>query len=296
MRQLKGCVAVAALLSAAACSALERETATGQEPGRSPTRQEPTSSGSGRVSLETADAWDVSARLGVLTMPAYTGSDDYQLWAVPEVSLRYGEFFFSFFEGTGYNVLNNGTWRAGPVVKYQFGRDEDGDNPTRIGGRVTDDLRGLGDVDDTLEVGGFVEYRNGSFVGKLEVRQGLGGHEGVIGGLELKRQQMVNLFGQQGFLSVGPELTLADSTYNRSYFGVSPAQSASSRLAPYDAGDEFLSVGVGVALALPLTRRVSLTGLGRYSRLLGNAAESSLVRERGSEDQFMGGLFLSYQF
>lgn len=296
MRRVMNFASAVALLSATACAVLDPQAVAGQEPRISDDPQGPTSSGGDGPPPGTSDGWEVSARVGVLTMPAYTGSDEYQVWAVPEVNVKRGEFFFSFFEGTGYNLMNDGTWRAGPIVKYQFGRDEDGDNPLRIGGPVTDDLRGLGDVDDTIELGGFAEYRAGSLVGKVEVRQGIGGHEGLIGELELKSQHMVNVFGKHSFLSFGPELTLADSTYNSSYFDVTAAQSAASGLSQYEADGGFLSAGLGAALAVPFTERVSLVGFGSYSRLLGDAADSSLVQARGSEDQFMAGFFLSYRF
>jgi outer membrane scaffolding protein for murein synthesis (MipA/OmpV family) len=35
---------------------------------------------------------------------------------------------------------------------------------------------------------------------------------------------------------------------------------------------------------------------GEYSRLMGPAADSSLVQERGSRDQFMIGVSTSYRF
>lgn len=240
--------------------------------------------------------WKVSVRAGAAVAPSYVGDDSYQLLVFPDVSVEKSDFFFSLFQGAGYNLINSDGWRAGPIAKYQFGRQEDGDNPLRIAGDVTDDLRGLGDVDDTIEVGGFLEFRFECFTSRLELRQGIGGHEGLIGELGFSLQCPVDVLGKTMFLSVGTDLDFGDASYNSSYFGINAAQSAASRLAPYDADGIFLSAGLNASLAIPVTDRFTIIPFAGYSRLFGDAAQSSLVQERGSENQFSGGLIFSYRF
>ncbi|WP_281017433.1 MULTISPECIES: MipA/OmpV family protein [unclassified Minwuia] len=241
--------------------------------------------------------WQISVGAGVITGPLYLGDDAYAASAVPNVRVTYKDLFFaSLGEGVGYNLIKSGGWRVGPVAKYDFGREEDGDQPLRIAGGRTNDLVGLGDVDGTVELGGFVEYSVGNVSGKLELRQGIGGHEGLVGNLELRYSKPFRLGRSAVFVSFGPQMAFADSNYMSTYFDVNAAQSAASGLTPFDAEGGLLSYGLGGAVMYPVTRDLSVTWFAGYDRLAGDAAGSSLVQQRGSADQFAGGLFLTYTF
>jgi len=241
--------------------------------------------------------WQISVGTGVIAGPLYLGDDAYSASVVPNVGVTYKDrFFASLGEGVGYNLVNSGGWRVGPVAKYDFGREEDGDQPLRIAGGRTSDLVGLGDVDGTVELGGFVEYSVGEVSGKLELRQGIGGHEGLIGNLELRYSKPFTLGRGSVFVSFGPQIAFADSNYMSTYFDVNAAQSAASGLTAFDAEGGVLSYGLGGAVMYPVTRQLSITWFAGYDRLAGDAAGSSLVQQRGSADQFGGGLFLTYTF
>jgi outer membrane protein len=58
----------------------------------------------------------------------------------------------------------------------------------------------------------------------------------------------------------------------------------------------FKDVGLTLDLDYSLTQNWGLTGRLGYKRILGDAADSPLVENRGSADQFTSGLFLSYRF
>ena len=102
---------------------------------------------------------------------------------------------------------------------------------------------------------------------------------------------------------VAPNLSLtatvgasyADQDYMDAYFSVTPAQSAvsSAGLPAYDADAGIKDVFFGVTTDVPLTRDWSLKLSGRYSRLVGDAADSPVVE---NENQFYGGLGLTYSF
>ncbi|MNL83906.1 MltA-interacting protein MipA [compost metagenome] len=55
-------------------------------------------------------------------------------------------------------------------------------------------------------------------------------------------------------------------------------------------------MGVGTALTWQATENLSASAFAEYSRLTGPAADSSLVRERGSRNQLMFGVSASYKF
>lgn len=110
-------------------------------------------------SPEKYSGWQFTVGPGAIYASTYLGDDEYQLRVVPNVSIKYADrFFASVGQGVGYNVIRSDGWRVGPIAKYAFGRDEDGSNTFAVLGDDTNDLVGLGDVDGTVELGGFVKY------------------------------------------------------------------------------------------------------------------------------------------
>tara|TARA_B100000085_G_scaffold282074_1_gene309912 strand:- start:711 stop:1538 length:828 start_codon:yes stop_codon:yes gene_type:complete len=243
------------------------------------------------------DQWDVSAGAGVLVAPSYFGDDAYQFMAVPDIRVSYGDTFFaSMQDGAGYNIIHTAHWKVGPLLRYDFGRDEDGDSTFRIGGDKTDDLRGLGDVDGSLEIGAYVEYDMAPLNLKVELLQGMGGHEGLVGNASLKYKGRAQLHDKAILYAFGPEIDFADSSYHESYFGVNSRQSAASGLAEYDPGAGVLSYGIGSSAIVPLTDTISTIFFASYNHLGSEAAHSSLVEERGSKHQGAAGAFITYRF
>lgn len=237
----------------------------------------------------------------MLTAPAFKGSNDYQLLAIPTVGVHYKDkLFASVQEGLGYNLIHQNGWRAGPILRYAFERDEDGSSPFKIAGNKSNALHGLGDVDGTWEPGGFVEYTWNEWSGKAELRQGINGHEGLIGDLSANYTKNIapalNVSDRPVILSLGPRATLVSDDYNQAYFGVDAGQSARSGLQPYSPDGGLLSYGAGAVTIVPITQTVSTTLFVSYERLSGDAADSPLVQERGSENQGVAGVALTYKF
>jgi outer membrane scaffolding protein for murein synthesis (MipA/OmpV family) len=245
--------------------------------------------------------WQWEAGFGAIYKPAFFGSKDYQLSAIPNLGVKYKDkFFSSIFDGIGYNVINSNGWKVGPIAKYDFGREEDGESSLAISGKDTTALRGLGDVDGTFEVGGFAEYTWNKWSAKVEVRQGVGGHEGLIG--DLSANYMVDIHpvfyteGRSIFLSIGPHATIVSSDYNEAYYGVNSVQSARSGLSMYKADGGLLSYGLKATVMVPVNDSISTMFFVGYERVAGDAADSPLVQERGSENQAMAGLFVTFAF
>lgn len=238
--------------------------------------------------------WEYALGAGAIYTPNYRGDDHYRLSLLPDISVRYKESFSaSIFEGIAYKVVNTDDWRVGPIIKYDFGRDEDNDNLFALGDE-TDDLQGLGDVDGTFEVGGFVEYSFARFTAKIEARQAIDGHDGLLAEMELKFSGKLPASERPAFYSIGPEITYADASYNGAFFDVSASQSAASGLAQFEADSGFNSYGLHGNLFVPLNSRVALIAFGGFDRLDGDVADSPLVQQRGSEDQWVAGIVLSY--
>jgi outer membrane scaffolding protein for murein synthesis (MipA/OmpV family) len=246
---------------------------------------------------EQQDDWKFTLGAGVMYIPAFIGSKDYQAMVFPDIKVEYKDrFFASPFEGVGYNVINRDGWRAGPIMKFDFGRSEDDDSPFRIGGKKTNALRGLGDMDATPELGGFVEYNYEPFSYTLELRQGVGGHEGLVGEIGLHYMGFTEQLGKPVMYAFGPRVIFADSTYNNAYFGINSTQSTNSGLAGYSADSGLVSYGISAFVVMSVSESVSLGVFGGYDRLGSEAADSPLIKERGDENQFMGGVRISYEF
>ncbi|MFT6212560.1 MAG: outer membrane protein [Alphaproteobacteria bacterium] len=248
-----------------------------------------------------SDGWHLSVGAGALYTPAFTGSDQYQLSTVPSIRVRYGNAFFASVEqGIGYNAIRKNGWKIGPIGRYQFSRREgDGGNPFRISGDNITALDGLGDVDGTFELGGFAAYSQREFSLRAEVRQGLNGHEGMIGDFNANLNVPIfnvpfNQTQRPTILAFGPRATMVDSNYNQAYFGVNAVQSANSGLRQYNAKAGLLSYGLGATLIIPITDRVTSTIFTGYDRLTGDAGDAPLVQNRGSQNQAVAGAFLSY--
>lgn len=247
--------------------------------------------------VEEAKKWNYSVGVGMATTPSYLGDDEYQLLLFPNFRVTYSDkFFASLLEGIGYNVIKTNTWRMGPIVKTHIGRFEDGTVPSSISGNKTEDLLGLGDVGFTLETGGFIEYTKGFISTKLEIRQGIGGHQGMIGELKSEIKSSFRIRKKSIYYALGPEIRITDSRFNNAFFGINQDQSSTSDFEVYDAKFGLLSYGLSGSFLIPINKKLSTIGFLRYSRLGDVASDSQLVSQNGSVHQTTVGLMLNYSF
>lgn len=245
------------------------------------------------------DGWGLTLGAGALLSPTYEGDDDTRLSLLPNIQLSYSDrFFASVQEGIGYRVIKDDAFEAGPILRVKFSRDADGDQPFAITGEDTTDLAGLGDVDTSIELGGFLSYEAGPVTLNAEVRQAVTGHEGLAADVGAKWGGRSFLFGPPVIWSIGPRARLVDDAYNQAYFSVDASQSTASGLPVFDAGGGLHSWGVGATAILPLTtdNAWSAVIVAGYDRLEGDAAANPLVQLRGSPDQASLGVFVSYRY
>ncbi len=237
-----------------------------------------------------------SISAGVISTPTFVGDDESQTIILPNVSVKYGDFFSASLYGVEYVARRKGDWRFGTAVSYDFGRAESAENnPLYVAASPSTDLQGMGDIDGTFEIGGFVQYKVKSYSAKLKVLQGLnGGHDGLKGEASASYSGQVNVLPLPLFYSVGPTISFGNDTYNNTFFGVSADQSVASGLNQYDADAGINSVGFKATAILPLSRNTSIISFIEYSQLTGDAKDSSLVTERGSKDQTKVGLLFNY--
>jgi outer membrane scaffolding protein for murein synthesis (MipA/OmpV family) len=190
--------------------------------------------------------------------------------------------FFSRIDARGlddvrFKAIDRAGFTAGPLVGYNLGRDEDDG----------DLLEGLGDVDGGVVAGGFIGYQLGPIGLDASFHNTFGDDGGFLirlsAAIERPIHERLMLTGRVG-------ATYADDDYMENYFGVAFA----TPLVPaFEADSGFKDVFVEVGLKADLDANWSVRGNLRYSRLIGDAADSPIVE---SEDQFTGLVGLTYKF
>jgi outer membrane protein len=231
--------------------------------------------------------WTITLGAEARMIPRYEGADSLRFWPFPVFRVRRAGTpaqFRSPRDGASIAILDAGPIKFGPTVKVRLGRKASDDS----------DLAGLGDVDWAFEAGAFAEYWPTEWLrARAEVRQGFGGHHGVVSDIMADAVVRVN---PQLTLSAGPRLTLASGAATSPYFSVTPGQSVASGLPVYDARGGVRSYGAGAQVAYAWTPQWASTVFVEYERLAGDAANSPLVSLRGSRDQIQFGTGLTYSF
>lgn len=234
--------------------------------------------------------WSLSLGGSLGYVPKYEGSSNYKLRALPYVDANYKDVVFVRGLAAGANLLRisgprpSDGLRMGPIVRYGFGREESDDEA----------LRGLGDIDNAIEAGAFASYSAGPVGADLTVVKDLAsGHDGVLADAGIAWRGNISPRMRS---SVRASTTWANGTYMSNVFGISPVQSARSGMRVHDADAGFKDVGLSLSLSYGVTQNWSVSGRVSYSRLLGDAADSPIVADRGAKNQVGTFLTVAYGF
>ena len=250
--------------------------------------------GAGPVIAQPVDGDGVTASAtgGIGFAPDYEGSNDYQI--VPLVAARVAWRGFSL-ETSGLGIQADlvplPQISLGPVIRYAGGRDDVDDALVDL----------LPDVDSGVEVGGHASFSQSGLLGTddvgeigLEVVGDVGdGHGGVT--VELSAGWSTPLTDDLR-IAASASGTWASDEYMDSFFSIDAAGAAASGLRTFEAESGIKDIGFGATLSYAITDSVSAVGIFGYTRLLGDAADSPVTDDRGSADQFFGGLGVSYRF
>lgn len=228
----------------------------------------------------------VTIGAGAQAYPKFPGAEDLGIYPMPIIGIRRAGRPVPLEapdEGFGFGILSDDSpINFGPALNFQRRRSEED-----VGAAV-------GNVGRTVEVGGFVEtFLGENFRLRGELRQGLGGHEGLVGDLGADIFARGN--GDTVF-SIGPRVRWADNDYMDAYYGVTPAVAGSTGLAAFDPDSGIHAVGAAAGMRLDVGGGVAVHSYVRYDRLMNEAADSPIVTRFGSRDQFGAGLGLSFSF
>jgi outer membrane scaffolding protein for murein synthesis (MipA/OmpV family) len=232
--------------------------------------------------------WIVSIGGTAQVGPSYEGANSARLGFIPSISWRRaGEprGFSAPDDSFDYALVEQGGFSAGPVANFRAGRYYSDEH----------DLFGLRKIPWTLELGGFAQYwlLPDAMRARVELRQGLHGHHGLVADFALDGVQR---FGRFQF-SLGPRMTLASNAFMEKNFGISAADAAmNGRVVPFNPGGGIKSIGVMLASNYDWNDAWNTGVFARYDRLLGDAAKSGVVATLGQRDQLTVGLTLVHSF
>jgi MipA family protein len=231
------------------------------------------------------------AGLGVGAYPDYFGSSDYDLGVAPFARLSLGgsRFVRLMANEIRLNLLDNRDWQLGPVGLWRFGRD-DVDNPV---------VERIHSIDDSFSLGLFgarvwrdpQEIRRIAGVGGWAMGDVSGVYNGWTAGLNAYAMEPV---AKMVTLAGGAAFTYGSGNYMEEYFGITPSDSLASGLPIYVPGSGVRDVRGWAVAMLHLSKQWHLGAGLIYSRLVGNAADSPIVSEEGSKNQWVYGAGVLY--
>lgn len=247
------------------------------------------------IDLLPQDVTNVGLGLGPSISPHYQGDDEYNISVIPAISLRYRDLIEVNNNEVRVIALNRlfnedagkvagGNLRIGPTVSIDFGRKE----------KKSSDLTGMGNVGTGLELGAFVAYTEGRMRLRARAKHDVAGGHG--GGLLRLDVGYTFIQAEPVALGINFASNWATGKYMRSFFGVTSTQSAASGLPVFTPGSGFKDVGMEISANYIFSRKWVVVATAGYKRLLGDAADSPLVRLRGSSNQLTFQSFLVYSF
>lgn len=243
----------------------------------------------GGISLDDVVPNFFGVGAGVTT--EWYGSRDSIAGAVPgaRIALEEGRFVEWYGPYFGMNLVDDTHWEAGPVLNVRLGRSEVEDPVI-----ATLPEFGMG-----LEAGGFVgwHYLNTEGI-PYRVRTGMLATTSVVGqteGSSLTPYASIWVpLSRTLFVGLGGGTTWSDSDFMQQYFSIDEAGSAASGLSQFEAEAGFRQVYIWPAVMWRVSEQW-MVGAGLFCQhLIGDAAASPIVTERGDSNQWSGGVGVGY--
>jgi outer membrane scaffolding protein for murein synthesis (MipA/OmpV family) len=243
------------------------------------------------ASAAEADRLTGTIVAGAGLFPEYEGASKLKAFPLINGQVNLGQRYIAI-EGltTRVNVLGSAALEAGPIANLTFGRDAKVDSAA---------VALLPARKDALELGGFIGWRietGGGDTLRFAIQaahDATGVHKGWLG--QASAAYTASL-GKRFAMSAEAAASFADNDYAGTYFSVSPADSLKSGLRPFVAKGGIKDVGVTLSARYALSDRWSLNGLAGYRRLLGDFADSPIVKDEGDANQLIFGVGIGFSF
>lgn len=227
--------------------------------------------------------WNVTLGLGAAIAPKYPGSSADHLEPIPMVSIIYQDTYFFGPNGLGANVLNWNGLKAGPVLGFTPERNHHDDQR----------LNKMGNIESSVNAGGFVSYTTGAFDINSVVKQAVTHMDSYGLSGSVAANYHLPLVPKKLDLSAGPLIDFADSDYMRTWFGVTQGQASASGFRAYSPQGGIEDIGASAMLTYHYTQHILLNTFLNVKELVGDAADSPITE---SATQVTGGVSIGYHF
>ncbi|CAG2138909.1 hypothetical protein LMG26411_01641 [Cupriavidus numazuensis] len=231
------------------------------------------------------------AGLGIGTTTEYAGGKDRMVGVVP--GLRYVTPGGRLIEWYGpYAQFNFGGltgFQWGPAASLRLGRSGV-DDPV---------VSRIHDIDTTVEAGGWIGYEylhEGSIPFRLRGGINVMTNAGIVyGGARVTANASAWVpVHRRVYAGLGLGATWVSDSFNRTYFGVTQADSAASGLPVYNPGGGLEQYTGWLALLYRIDKNWYAGAMVYAQRLAGDAADSPIVTQRGTRNQITYGIGLGY--
>lgn len=259
-------VAVAKRLTACALAILLYSQAMAQESGKAVDAKPPH-----KAEELTFLGYGASVTLGAgsFVAPVYQGANTFKVTPFPYVDVKIfeGRVFLSTVKGLGVNIVDLGPLQAGASVNYGGARYSSESHK----------LKGLTTLGDEVIVSGFMTYKLEPFTFELKAKNFFGQNPGTEALLGMS-YTCTPISGLR--LSMGPQITWADSRYNKAYFGVTQREAfratvQGNPMHAYTPGAGIKDVGLSITGNYQLTEHWGVMARIGISDLVGSQAKDS---------------------
>lgn len=221
--------------------------------------------------------WTVEAGAAVRERPAHIGSSHYVVDGVPIFEATLGDdVSLSLDDGAKWRALHLGPVSLGPIAEYRQS--------------FSDQLpRGAFRMGDTVEVGGFTEWRTPIGIAEARLRHAVNGYDGWSGDITFDTGGAVT---PKLLLGGEARLSWADSNFTQEYFGLQP-HAATHFGFPHFQDEDFLTAGAELDAAREITSRTRLILELSADHIISELRSSPLFSSR---DIFTATLGLTYRW
>lgn len=215
--------------------------------------------------------WDVNLGLAGGMRPTFPGSDRYRAIGLPVFLIRYNDIVSLADDGLSL-YLHTGNLRIGTAFTYEGGRlDHEANGIFNSGDNR---LKGLGDVDSSLGIRGFLSYEFQFLYADISVTKYVGPDDKgmlVSAGLSAPISTRSWIFRPYG------RVTWADDNYMQTLFGVSPLQASRSIFTAFNASSAVEDASGGMTIVYRLNKHWFAAVDANVTKYLSDAANSPIT-------------------
>jgi outer membrane protein len=218
----------------------------------------------------------LNASISAQYAPSYEGGKHYTGFPGGSLAITKPWEFDAFSppdDAASFGLLNTQRLQFGVALSVRENRGND------------DELAGMRNIGWAFQGGGFVNVWPTHWMRvHVEGLKGLTAESGIVVNTGLDVVAHPSAWN----LSIGPRYSWGDHRFNGTYFGVAPSEAAASPFVktPFNPGAGSHSAGIEAMAEYKWRPRWRLTLNASYDRLMAKDAESPLVRQLGSVDQF----------